>query len=253
MSRFGNRFGASSYGRKSFLPNFEITVSRVQFELIKDARLARAKFTYSTLDRIEDKRSEDIEVAIPVKAMWADPEKGEVVKAHLSLLQKDIQAIGSNVLQCLFFYRDLMKRAKKADAQNHFSLIASGQWMVRYGRPYENPYRTETESDSGYHYQYYYDSQAAALQAIIDYIRSRGLRNIGGVNTASFLKVPDGLLTQVGFQKVPDLMERSIPMWRGDAAVFQEAERDTYSTAGKQRLSEILDSFLGGLQQALQA
>lgn len=252
---------------KNYQPKYEVNVSEVSFEIQKikfDAagkpllvdgkpqkRLGQMVLTYNTLDRDRDRRTNDVELKLPIISAWVSPSDGEVVKAHMTVFQPYVNDIGANYLEAAMFYRAVLRAGQATVNREAMTMIASSQLIFRYGRPHNHPFEVTESTDGDYVRRRFFDSKAFAIAAILQRIKDKQMKNIGGVSVASFSEVADDLLIQFGFTKIPDVMNRGLPMWSGDADIFREAEHELRYSASKSKLTDQLEVFLGGLQKAL--
>lgn len=238
-----------SYGKRSsgknYLPSFEVQVTEPEFEIHRKKTKAgevvgQCVFSYKTLDRASGENSGEKEVRLPIVCLWGSPgEDWEAVKAHLKIERTDMQTV--------LFYYDLLRAKEALTNRQGMTMTASGQQIIRYGRPNNNRYGAHLED---YTERVFYDSKSMAITAILTELKK--YRMIGGINTASFSNVPNELLEQVGFLKSPELMGRGIDMWFGTPAIFATEAGDNWGE-GKKRFDDLMTSFLQGLQKALQA
>jgi len=248
--------------RKSFMPNYDVAISEPRFEIMKPdtcrkkfgRMVGQGIFTYSIPDRERDWRSGEIEIRLPIVACWSSPFDGEVVKAHMTVFKPEVDLLGINFNEAWLFYNAMLKAGQALINRQNMTMTASSQRMLRYGKPAKQPYVSTDSIDGVYVNRTFYDSKAFAIADILNEIKRKGQKNIGGISTASFGNVPDELLQQVGFFRIPDNMGNSVPMWAGDPAILKDIEFDaTYNTNTKIKFEAQLDTFLSGLQKALQS
>lgn len=147
----------------------------------------------------EDQGSKEMEQRIQIVSLWVDQQSGNAIKAHLFPNRSD--AMHRN------FVADLQEIGTMS-VLGEFYLHTDGHW-IRYGKTRDFVAYDSEHSENAITY----DSKAKALADILSHIQNR--RTLGGLNLISLNRLPDSLLLECGYEKIPDLMGNGIPMWRG--------------------------------------
>ena len=228
-----------------------ITISGVQFYVDKQTLRGRVKFDYDQTSRGNRMRKE---VQLPIIAIWQDPVTDDAVKCHMIANFRDIQQRD--------FYKSCTGIGYLRGQRTSMSIIAGKTvsfsmdqkqpatgGLIRYGLNLkENPVFHANDMSDGYEDYYIFDSKALAMKAIMQSVQDQGVA-LGGLQDVNFNLFPDSMLRSIGFQEVPDLLRRSVSMWKGNPAkVFSTGGYESSETK-KRNLKEFLlmiEKFLSG-------
>ncbi len=177
-------------------------------------------------------------VEIPIFSIWQDPINNNAVKAHMLADSRNIQH--------RIFYNTMLRRGFHRTDDGSMHLLAGDRFVIRYGINYENPldYKGSDELFNDY---WIYDSKAIAFKAIIQRAADYGIA-IGGLQDVNFNLIPDAVLSSFGFSPVPDLMRRSVTMWKGNPS---EVFRST-SYQSHEKTRDHAQMFLKTVDDAIQ-
>lgn len=204
-------------------------VNKILFEVQEDRQLGRATLEY---ERFFQDQSFLLQAVFRVRSLWMEPQKGNAIKAHLEC---DLN--------------NPTHRAFLADCQklgiihsvDGFGLMTDGRWL-RYAIR-DSQYRTH-DPDT-YVDLTYYDSKAKALSEAIAEVGR--YQTIGGLNRVSFNRVPDQVLLEAGFEKVPDLMRTpakipvGVPMWKGTVSkLFSGSSYGSEAARSRKQFLELI-------------
>lgn len=171
----------------------------LKFYVQEDRKYAMAIVDYN---RQTPDDSKTIQLRMRVISVWMDPISCNAVKAHLWVNPKnpgDMHLVAD------------MRKCGMMNASGGFCFSTDGT-LIRYGRVPTDTYEVyDTEADKRLRY---FDSKAQAVTDILKHVAR--VQTVGGLNLVSFSKLPDSAMAEIGYEKMPDLMKRGIPMWRGN-------------------------------------
>lgn len=212
-----------------------VQIYQNKFVILRDRSAGVAEIAYEL--RTDDGDIDDGKLSLPIISCWMDRHDGNAVKVHL-------KADPSRPSHAKLL--NLIVSNGKLDGMNGV-FTADKRGTVRFGY---DPTTRNVDGYSGYCHSDYktytiYDSSAIAIDAILREI-SRRLQ-VGGINLINLATIADSVLEEVGFEKVPDLLRRGIPMWMGNATdILRAGGRGNW-----EQESENCKSFLVLLQDAI--
>lgn len=216
---------------------FTLQVYKVRFELEKiPDRPGWAKVGTATLEY--EKRKElggesQIQVKLPIVSIWRDPIMGSAAKAHLAIVFRN--------LQHRRFLEDVIAVGKVQCPEN-MEIVASPDGVIKYGYQGGQPFRCKTDSTNNWKSEYIFDSKAIALDEVL--VQAQGRKQLAGLQLITLDVVSESVLVEIGFERVPDIMQRSVDMWKG-------APRETFENVNWRDEDLAVESFLKLLDKAL--
>lgn len=161
-------------------------------------------FTIGTEGRSADSQ---YEARVPLDSVWVDPDKKVAAKAHMRI------SSGNSLHRALF---GAVSRFGYVRTQYSGMFVTADRGrLLRYGAKAGDFY-----SDSGADYVPYnlYDSSVQALRACLQVVS--GYKQIGGLAGISLRHVNKSVLTEFGFEEIPDTLGVGPSMWKGNVDRF---------------------------------
>jgi len=205
-----------------------------KFKILRDRSAGVAWIEYELHDT--DGNITVKKLRVRILSCWINQYNGNAIKVHM---QANL-ARPSHVQ----FVSLIISSGKLDGRDGIFTAERSG--VIRFG--YE-PSINYGDCYTGYNqtFEVYkvYDSKAIAITAILNDMGRR--LQVGGVHLINLDLVDDSVLEEVGFEKVPDLLRCSVPMWSGNPGdIVRAGGRSTWDQEKKN-----CESFLTLLQQSL--
>lgn len=181
----------------------------------------------------------DRSVSFPIVCMWIDKTSNKCIKAHCGLTANR---------ERISFYNDIIRQ--RSVSHNGFCLQASrtqAHRIVVFGYDSIGNF-SEFDIESA-EKMVFYHSKAAALKAVMEEVKRDRL--IGGLNSVSLSNISDDVLLRIGFEPVPELFGRGVPMWKGPEEIFESAYGSQNSRATEiQNFINMIDRDIGGNKEA---
>lgn len=203
------------------------------------------------------RKSEAKTTEFELAAVWVsevNPQKTDVCKVHAIVPSKDeSEKDGSDGW---YFANE----ARKCGGVNVYSgnqgkLVSVDEYMqvLRFGTKYGDTYQA---TGNDYTTTPIYDNKAAALNDMFKAIqRTSSAVQFAGIDLINLDAVPDNILEELGFIKVPDKLGFSAPMWAGDPETFitmgQYSRYNVSYGERRDKFAEVVNSFLDILEKAL--
>lgn len=205
-----------------------------KFKILRDRSAGMAWIEYELIDKNGNLATKKL--GIKILSCWINRHNGNAIKVHMQANP----ARPSHIQ----FVNAIISSGKLEGREGIFTAERSG--TIRFGYEpsmnYGDCYTGYTETFDAYKV---YDSKAIAITAIL---KDMGQRlQVGGVHLINLSLVSDDVLEEVGFEKVPDLLRCSIPMWSGNPSdIVRAGGRSSWDQEKKN-----CESFLTLLQQSL--
>jgi hypothetical protein len=223
-----------------------LDITNVRFKITDDQpkKQIRGEVSFH-VERWEDGHMKrDFDVTFQLLSAWQFPHKNAIVKAHLvhnpydgyqQILMRYLNEIGEVPIGA---------SETRAESGLAFSLMADAN-ILRYGRmsgSSEDGIRIYDQNNR----INLYDSKSRAFNGIITAMKS--FKTLGGYRRINFNLIPDNVLESIGFSKMPDILRRGIPMWRGNP---ESATIGTDNYISRDRENVNRESLLEMIQAAI--
>jgi hypothetical protein len=194
--------------KKGSTDRYKIGIEKgsLEVELLRTGKQARAAFRFDMVDYQADPQSPNrninAHVTFDVCGLWIHPLNNEPIKMHLVPPRNNI--IWNTA--CEVHGRG----GEIAYGKDHYLRIDQSGEIVRYGNKTK---LTVQDSDTRID-QDFFASKAAAIRAILAYVAQ--FSPVGGTEMVNFNLVSDDALLDIGFSRVPDMMNKCVAMWYGN-------------------------------------
>lgn len=215
----------------------KMSVYEVNFEILNSRADGIGVFKYTVQNKDYDEKRE--QAAYRLISAWIDPNKTSVIRAHLGFDRR--------IPSQHRFYGLLSTEGRVTDRRDyHTHITCDANQIIRYGRDSDHPYEQSTLSDDGRGMYTIYDSKGKALLDLLQQID----RNIPiiGLRLISLAAIPDEMLLEIGYQRIPDEFRRGADMWLGhpDWVLRSSSGSDRYGYGGvtsvyKKNCQSVLD------------